>query len=87
MLTKNNRQPKLTFMITTSAELPEDSPQPLARLNTVTRAIRELEHEQHAYVMMARVNGSSWTQIASILGVSKQAAHKKFSRMRPEDRR
>jgi hypothetical protein len=39
----------------------------------------EAERLESVLVRRARNNGSSWAQIATVLGVSKQAVHKKHA--------
>ncbi|WP_261164982.1 AsnC family protein [Microbacterium sp. Marseille-Q6965] len=61
----------------TSEQGPE---QPLSALRRLAERRRELSREEEALVRRARVLGYSWEAIAMALGVSKQAAHKKFGR-------
>jgi len=53
---------------------------PLRALRALAERRRELNREEEAIVRRARVQGYSWEAIAAALGVSKQAAHKKFGR-------
>ena len=47
-------------------------------------ALRDLlERLEFLHVERARQQGESWQQIAELLGVSRQAAHKKFGAGRP----
>lgn len=57
--------------------LAEDEPDPLRGLQVVRRMRTEAERLESVMVRRARNNGSSWAQIATVLGVSKQAVHKK----------
>lgn len=64
--------------VTTQALDPEGEPLPeLRRLAEVRREIARAEEVQ---VRRARNAGYSWQAIAGALGVTKQAAHKKFGR-------
>lgn len=66
-------------MVATTA--PEQQPdQPIAALLELAERRRRLAREEEALVRRARVLGYSWEAIAMALGVSKQAAHKKFGR-------
>jgi DNA-directed RNA polymerase specialized sigma24 family protein len=50
-----------------------------------TRALRELAERLEALqVSNARAQGWSWQEIAFFLGVSKQAVHKKYTRLLPD---
>ncbi|MEU5154438.1 hypothetical protein [Glycomyces sp. NPDC021274] len=57
--------------------LAEDEPDPLQGLQAVRRMRTEAERLESVMVRRARNNGASWAQIATVLGVSKQAVHKK----------
>ncbi|WP_026929949.1 helix-turn-helix domain-containing protein [Glycomyces tenuis] len=52
-------------------------PDPLRALRAVARARAETERLEAVLVRRARNDGASWAQIAAVLGVSKQAVHKK----------
>ncbi|QMU97564.1 AsnC family protein [Microbacterium esteraromaticum] len=54
--------------------------EPIAELHRLTAARRELSRAEEAQVRRARLAGYSWQAIAGALGISKQAAHKKFGR-------
>ncbi|MGO1318412.1 MAG: AsnC family protein [Cellulomonadaceae bacterium] len=60
---------------------PDELDPPLRALARVTREMRVLEREQYAHVMHARLQGASWHHIGAVLGVSKQAAHRRFARL------
>lgn len=54
--------------------------EPLAELRRLTELRREISRAEEAQVRRARISGYSWIAIAAALGVSKQAAHKKYGR-------
>lgn len=58
----------------------QDPDQPVRALLALAERRRELAREEEALVRRARVMGYSWEAIAMALGVSKQAAHKKYGR-------
>lgn len=51
----------------------------LTALASSASAMSELERVASVAVRRARNQGASWTQIAGALGISKQAAHKKYA--------
>jgi Clp amino terminal domain, pathogenicity island component len=59
------------------------TPQPLDQLSTASATAAQLGDVTDAllghYVDRARRAGHSWTEISTVLGVSKQAAHKRFA--------
>lgn len=57
-----------------------DPDRPLPRIRDLTELVRAIERELNAEVRRARVDGSSWQAIALALGVTRQAAHKKYGR-------
>lgn len=54
--------------------------EPLAELHRLAGLRQEIARAEESQVRRARVAGYSWQAIASALGVSRQAAHKKFGR-------
>ncbi|MFT3798359.1 hypothetical protein [Microbacterium sp.] len=53
---------------------------PLHAIQEIARRRKELERDEEIAVRRARVAGYPWVAIACALGVSKQAAHKKYGR-------
>lgn len=54
-----------------------DGSDPLAALRAVAATRTELERREAVLVRRARVRGASWAAIAVVLGMSRQAVHKK----------
>ena len=59
---------------------------PLAALEALAAARRELERLEEVQVRRARVASASWASIATALGVSRQAVHQRFRLSRWCDR-
>ncbi|HYO38656.1 MAG TPA: helix-turn-helix domain-containing protein [Nocardioidaceae bacterium] len=55
-------------------------PDPRTGLRAVRALRRLLEHLEETQVDRARDQGWSWAEIAGVLGVSRQAVHKKHGR-------
>jgi hypothetical protein len=55
-----------------------DADDPLAELADVTGQLGELRARQDALVAAARAAGATWADVAEALGVSVQAAHKRY---------
>lgn len=53
---------------------------PVDRLAAIARAKAEIARAEAAAVRHARVHGLSWAEIGTVLGVSRQALHKRFGR-------
>ena len=51
---------------------------PLEELMRIARAKHELAAAEAVAVRRARIHGFSWAEIGTMLGVSKQAMHKKY---------
>ncbi|QNA92156.1 MULTISPECIES: AsnC family protein [unclassified Microbacterium] len=58
----------------------DDGGEPLATLHRLAETRKEIARAEEANVRRARNLGYSWQAIASALGVSKQAAHRRFGR-------
>ncbi|GAA1450697.1 hypothetical protein [Nocardiopsis tropica] len=52
---------------------------PLVGLDAVTRLRAETERIEAVLVRRARAKGTTWPRTADVLGVSKQAFHKKYA--------
>ena len=59
-----------------------DSADPRTGLRAVAALRRVLERLEALQVRNARSRGWSWQEIADVLGVSRQAVHKKYARRR-----
>ncbi|MBY0687087.1 AsnC family protein [Microbacterium marinilacus] len=57
-----------------------DPDEPIPHLFRIAEQRRALSREEETQVRRARVQGYSWEAIATALGITKQAAHKKFGR-------
>ncbi|WP_223626270.1 AsnC family protein [Microbacterium sp. EST19A] len=58
----------------------DDGGEPLAALHRLAGIRQEVARAEETQVRRARNAGYSWQAIASALGVSKQAAHRRFGR-------
>lgn len=58
----------------------DDDGGPVPRLAAIARARTDLAREEAAAVRHARTHGMSWAEIGAVLGVSKQALHKRFGK-------
>jgi DNA-directed RNA polymerase specialized sigma24 family protein len=78
----NETAPELVQADETAPELATaaDSSDPRTGLKAVAALRRLLERLESLQVDNARANGWSWQDIAAVLGVSRQAVHKKHAR-------
>ncbi|MGM7670906.1 AsnC family protein [Microbacterium sp. A93] len=67
-------------MSTHTALTADPEGEPLAELHRLTELRRKISRAEEAQVRRARNAGYSWQAVASALGVSKQAAHRRFGR-------
>ncbi|AOS61523.1 hypothetical protein [Actinoalloteichus hymeniacidonis] len=51
---------------------------PIVGLGAAAEVRREMERLEAVLVRRARVQGHTWASIATVLGISKQAVHKKY---------
>jgi hypothetical protein len=58
---------------------PAEDPVDLRRIGLAVRGIDAAKAELDAAVAAARAAGRSWTEIGTVLGVSRQAARERFS--------
>jgi len=63
-------------IMTLVAQAGDDDPR--AGLAATANARRALERVEAVQVRRARMQGRTWAEIAAVLGVSKQAVHKKY---------
>ncbi|RCV56536.1 hypothetical protein [Marinitenerispora sediminis] len=67
---------------TLTASVRDDAP--LTALRAAAQLRRELEQLEAVNVRKARTQGATWAEIATVLGISKQAVHKKYGGSRRE---
>lgn len=59
-----------------------DSADPLQAVTALTHDLNDLDQRRRAAIVAALTAGASWTQIAAALGVTPQAAHKRYRWLR-----
>lgn len=59
---------------------PGERDEPLRRIEQLVEQQRAVERELNAEVRRAHLAGCTWTAIAHCLGVTRQAAHKKYGK-------
>lgn len=64
----------------------DDGDDVFAQLGALVALRKEADRREATLVRRARVEGLTWAEIAFLLGVSKQAVHKKYGSRR-EDRK
>ena len=67
-------------MSASTAQATDPEGEPLAELHRLAGIRQEVARAEETQVRRARTAGYSWQAIASALGVSKQAAHRKYGR-------
>ncbi|GAA2930845.1 sigma factor-like helix-turn-helix DNA-binding protein [Microbacterium luteolum] len=67
-------------MSASTAQATDPEGEPLAELHRLAGIRQEVARAEETQVRRARNAGYSWQAIASALGVSKQAAHRKYGR-------
>ena len=67
-------------MSASTAQATDPEGEPLAELHRLAGIRQEVARAEETQVRRARNAGYSWQAIASALGVSKQAAHRRFGR-------
>lgn len=58
-----------------------DGDTPIGELARIAAKRRDIAREEEVAVRRARIAGMSWAEIGLVLGVSKQAMHKKYRRV------
>lgn len=64
--------------LATLASRAEDD-DPVRALAALAELRRQVERQEEVVVRRARVRGLSWAAIATLLGVSRQAVHRKYT--------
>ncbi|MBK5249124.1 MAG: helix-turn-helix domain-containing protein [Actinomycetales bacterium] len=68
------------------AQAADDDGDIVASLDALVRLRREADRREAILVRRARAQGLTWAEIAFLLGVSRQAVHKKYGGSRFERR-
>jgi len=80
------RQPRMTTVeidrLVLLAKAADDA-DPMVGLVAAAEVRREMERQEAVLVCRARAQGRTWAEIAEVLGISKQAVHKKYGRSEP----
>lgn len=67
--------------VNTAVDGANDPDNPIEQLARIATARNELVREEEIAVRRARNAGLSWAEIGTLLGVSKQAMHKKYRKI------
>ncbi|GAB91987.1 hypothetical protein [Gordonia rhizosphera] len=59
----------------------DDDETPVEQLTRIASLRRDIAREEEVAVRRARQSGLSWAEIGFLLGVSKQAMHKKYRKV------
>lgn len=70
--------------ITAALEVIETADDPLSRLNAARRLREAAEELEATHVQIARGAGSTWTEIGTCYGLTKQGAQQRFRPIRNE---
>ena len=81
-MTLRGVHPAAAHQPSTSVDLIGRRSTPLKRVSNLTEEIANLQGRREVAIAEAIAAGATWTQIASILGVSPQAAHKRYRWLR-----
>lgn len=65
----------------------DDGGDVVAALHALVELRRQTERREAVLVRRARARGLTWAEIATLLGVTKQAVHKRYGGSRRESRR
>lgn len=68
----------MSTSVTAMGEAPDDPVDDLKALRRIAETRQQLEREEYYRVMRLRSRKIAWEAIAAAMGVSRQAAHKRF---------